>query len=257
MLFMLEGELLVNSQEYPGVTLHAGECLLHAIGTKVELLALTRVRYLVYYFTHLPLICEGHYHRVLEQNTAPLTYSPLHISPQLQRVVEDIVEHLQEEPPLCSAYLQLKRQELVFVLTNYYSLPQISSFFYPISSYTESFHYFIMQNYLKVKSVEEFAHLGGYGVATFRRLFKNMYGSPVYEWILNKKREGILDDLKFTKKRISAISSYYGFDNHSHFAHFCQNSLGDTPRALRKRLVTGEVINWEHSRSETEPTHEP
>ena len=52
-----------------------------------------------------------------------------------------------------------------------------------------------MQNYDKVKNVEEFAHLGGYTTTTFRRLFKNMYGVPVYEWILDKKREGILNDL--------------------------------------------------------------
>ena len=63
-----------------------------------------------------------------------------------------------------------------------------------------------MQNYDKVKNVEEFAHLGGYTTTTFRRLFKNMYGVPVYEWILDKKREGILNDLQYTKQRISVIA---------------------------------------------------
>lgn len=47
-----------------------------------------------------------------------------------------------------------------------------------------------MQNYDKVKNVEEFAHLGGYTTTTFRRLFKNMYGVPVYEWILDKNARG-------------------------------------------------------------------
>ena len=95
-----------------------------------------------------------------------------------------------------------------------------------------------MQNYDKVKNVEEFAHLGGYTTTTFRRLFKNMYNVPVYEWILDKKREGILNDLQFTKQRISVISSRYGFDSLSHFAHF----FGDTPRSLRKRAASGEKI---------------
>ena len=120
---------------------------------------------------------------------------------------------------------------------------QISTFFYPISTYTESFQYFVMQNYDKVKNVEEFAHLGGYTTTTFRRLFKNMYGVPVYEWILDKKREGILNDLQYTKQRISVISARYGFDSLSHFAHFCKDSFGDTPRALRKRSANGEKIS--------------
>ena len=46
-----------------------------------------------------------------------------------------------------------------------------------------------------------------YTTTTFRRMFKNMYGVPVYEWILDKKREGILNDLQYTKQRISVISA--------------------------------------------------
>ena len=77
------------------------------------------------------------------------------------------------------------------------------------------------------EELEEFAHLGGYTTTTFRRMFKNMYGVPVYEWILDKKREGILNDLQYTKQRISVISARYGFDSLSHFAHFCKDSFGD------------------------------
>ena len=40
---MLKGELLVNSDEYPGTTLQAQQFILQAIGSKVELLALTDV----------------------------------------------------------------------------------------------------------------------------------------------------------------------------------------------------------------------
>ena len=146
-----------------------------------------------------------------------------------------------EEHP-CSKYIDLKCKELVFLITNFYPLPQLGSFFYPISTYTESFHYFVMQNYSNVKNVEEFAHLGGYTTTTFRRLFKNLYGVPVYEWILEKKREGILEDLQHTKMRITEICNRYGFDSLSHFAHFCKDSFGDTPRALRKKAAGGEKI---------------
>ena len=69
-----------------------------------------------------------------------------------------------------------------------------------------------------------------------------MYNVPVYEWILDKKREGILNDLQFTKQRISVISARYGFDSLSHFAHFCKDPFGDTPRSLRKRAASGEKI---------------
>ena len=83
-----------------------------------------------------------------------------------------------------------------------------------------------------------------------------MYGVPVYEWILDKKREGILNDLQYTKQRISVISSRYGFDSLSHFAHFCKDSFGDTPRNLRKRLVSGEKITIVYKRQDKDSDDE-
>lgn len=241
MLFMLEGELLINSAEYPGTTLHRGQFILQAIGSKMEILALTNVEYIVYWFNELPLICEDRYREILQEAEAPLTYTPLEMTPRFENLVKELANYIDEVPP-CDKILEVKCQELIYVLTWYYPLPQLRFFFYPISTYTESFHYFVMQNYGKVKNVEEFAHLGGYTTTTFRRLFKNMYGVPVYEWILEKKREGILDDLQHTKERITEISNRYGFDSLSHFAHFCKASFGDTPRALRTRAAKGEKI---------------
>lgn len=252
-IFILKGELLVNSEEYPGTTLQARQCILQAIGSKVELLALTDVEYFTYRFTELPLLCEERYKDILERAYAPLTYTPLPIIPKLERLFGDLTEYFREQPNTCSRYLDVKCQEIIYILTCYYPIQQVSTFFYPISTYTESFHYFVMQNYDKAKNVEEFAHLGGYTTTTFRRLFKNMYGVPVYEWILDKKREGILNDLQHTKQRISTISTRYGFDSLSHFAHFCKDSFGDTPRSLRKRTANGEnitIICKEHNKEQ-------
>ena len=241
MLFMLKGELLINSEEYPGNTLHEKQFILQAIGSKIEILALTDVEYIIFWFNELPLLCEDRYNEIKDQAEAPLTYTPLVMSERIHSLISSMPDFLNEESP-CSKYIELKCKELVFLITNFYPLPQLKTFFYPISTYTESFQYFVIQNYSKVKSVEEFAHLGGYTTTTFRRLFKNMYGIPVYEWILEKKREGILDDLQHTNMRITEICNRYGFDSLSHFAHFCKDSFGDTPRALRKKAANGEKI---------------
>lgn len=251
-IFIQKGEFLVNSEEYPGTTLRSNQFILQAIGSKVEFLALTDVEYFIYWFTELPLICEPTYKEILDHAEEPLTYTPLTAIPKLEYLLNDLVDYFKEQPTPCQKYLDIKSKEMIYILSCYYPLPQISSFFFPISTYTESFHYFIMQNYDKVKNVEEFAHLGGYTTTTFRRLFKNMYGIPVYEWILDKKREGIVNDLKFTNLRISEISSRYGFDSLSHFAHFCKDSFGDTPRALRKRAANGGKIDIIKNNSEKE-----
>ena len=89
-IFILKGELLVNSEEYPGTTLQARQCILQAIGSKVELLALTDVEYFTYRFTELPLLCEERYKDILERAYAPLTYTPLPIIPKLERLFGDL-----------------------------------------------------------------------------------------------------------------------------------------------------------------------
>jgi AraC-like DNA-binding protein len=215
--------------------------VLQAIGSKVELLALTDVEYIVYWFNELPKICERRFSEVMDNQEPPLTYTPLVMCKRIETFINDLRDYLNEGMS-CGPFIDIKRKEFVFLLTSYYPMPQLRTFFYPISSYTESFHYFVMKNYERVKNVEEFAHLGGYSITTFRRLFKNMYGVPVYEWMLDRKREGILNDLQNTHERIGEISRRYGFDSMSHFAHFCKSSFGDTPRALRTRSAKGEPI---------------
>lgn len=242
-IFMLKGELLINSNEYPGAILRDGQFILQAIGSKLELLALTEVEYVIYWFSELPQICDVRFQKILEVAEAPLTYTPLVTIPKLADLLSNICEHLDEEGLPCSKFIEIKCLELVYILTCYYPLPQLSIFFYPISKYRQTFHYFVMQNYDKVKNVEEFASIGGYAITTFRRLFKNMYGEPVYEWILNKKREGIINDLQFTDMKITEISQKYGFDSLSHFAHFCKSSFGDSPRSLRTRAAKGEILS--------------
>ena len=101
MLFMIKGELLINSEEYPGNTLREKQFILQAIGSKIEMLALTDVEYIVFWFNELPLLCEERYKEILEQTETPLTYTPLIMSERLYHLITSMPEFLSEEAP-CS-----------------------------------------------------------------------------------------------------------------------------------------------------------
>ena len=103
-LFILQGELLVNSEEYPGTTLREGQFILQSIGSKLELLALTDVNYVVYWFNEPPLICEQRYHEILQQSEAPLTYTPLVMTQRITNFMKDICDYLDEQMP-CGAFI--------------------------------------------------------------------------------------------------------------------------------------------------------
>lgn len=96
------------------------------------------------------------------------------ITPELQLFLESSKAYLSEEK-ICREMLCFKRKELAFILGNYYSDYELSMLIHPLAQYTNSFHYFVLQNHAKVKTVEELAQLGGYTVATFRRIFNSVF----------------------------------------------------------------------------------
>lgn len=240
MIFLLKGCLLVNSNEYAGVTLNDRQFILQAIGSKFELLAFENCECIVYTFNEPVFVCRERYQEIIEHAQPPLIYAPLNMTSTLIHFLEGI--SLYNEVQLrCGDFIYLKQKELSYILNCYYSETELSTFFHPISSYTNGFQYFVLQNYSKVKTVEELAHLGGYSVTTFRRLFKNMFHEPAYEWMLKKKRKGIIEDFEKGDLSISAISIKYGFDTLSHFSNFCKSCFGNSPRALRIALKNNEA----------------
>ena len=134
---------------------------------------------------------------------------------------------------LCVEFLKAKQTELYFLLNCYYTLKEIANFYAPIYRYSQTFRYFVMQNYLKAKDVESFAQLGGYSTITFRRLFKDTFGEPAYQWMTKKKCLDIQNDLITTNASISEICYKYGFESLSNFSHFCRANFGKSPRAIR------------------------
>lgn len=233
MIFLLKGTLLVNSKEYAGVTIQENHFILQGIGSKLELLAMTDAEYLIYRFNKPVIVCEDKYKRSIENNNIPLIYSPLPIVSSLQNFLAGMKQFI-DDKLLCKELIDMKQKELNIIISTYYSDIDLATLYQPISFYTSNFHYFVMQNYLKTKTVEELAHLGGYSITTFRRIFRNMFNEPAYEWMLKRRKEAIMDDLTGTKLSISEICDKYHFDSFSHFSNFCRTNFGGSPRAIRK-----------------------
>lgn len=79
--FPAEGEVLVNSKEYAGTVLHAGEFILQAIGSKYEILAMTDVECVCYRFSKPEFFCEDRYNHIMKEVTPPLIFYPWPLLP--------------------------------------------------------------------------------------------------------------------------------------------------------------------------------
>ncbi len=178
---------------------------------------MTECECIYYRFIQPELFCDFRFNHIMKEVSPPLIYTPLKNNSRTA-IFPQWVYHLSERDKVCRDLLSLKRKELAFVLGYYYSDYDLSrNLVHPLSKYVNSFQYFIIQNYKKVKTVEELAQLGGYTLSTFRRIFNNVFHEPVYEWMLARRKEGILDDLNNSKCSISEICYKYGFESLPHF----------------------------------------
>ena len=231
--FLLKGSVLVNSEEHPNTIFSEGQFILQPIGSKVEFKVLEACECILYLFERPINVCSDRFNKGASiAETARTESVVLDMCPPLRFFVEGMRMYLNDEL-LCAGFLQSKRTELVYLLNCYYTLKDLAAFYPPIYRYSKSFRYFVMQNYMKAKDVEAFAQMGGYSTPTFRRLFKETFGEPAYQWMLKKKREDIQNDLTTTEMSISEISYKYGFESLSNFSHFCRTNFGQSPRAIR------------------------
>ena len=205
MIFLLKGEVLVNSQEYAGTVLHAGEFILRAIGSKYEILVLADAECVCYHFNQPESFCEKRYKYIMTEVTPPLIFFSFKDKSGTAFLSGSLKSLSGIRKKICRELLSFKRKELAFILGQFYSDYDLSMLVHPLSKYTSSFQYFVLKNHAKVKTVEELAQLGGYTITTFRRIFNSVFHKPVYEWMMEKRKESIVYELRYTDATISEI----------------------------------------------------
>ena len=131
------------------------------------------------------------------------------------------------------AYFKVKKQELFLLLLHYYSKEQLSQFFYPLFCFNHKFEQMVLDNFENVTDVKHFAALMHMPVTTFQRKFRRHFKTSVKQWLLDRKAEQMLADIKGTNRSITDLSQRYGFSSVSYFSNFCKHYFGKTPTELR------------------------
>ena len=98
------------------------------------------------------------------------------------------------------------------------------------------FRNLVLTHYRKANNTEELAELCGYGIHTFRRVFKKEFDIPVYQWLIKKRAENIRYRLSQSFVPLTDIIDEFNFSSAQHFNSFCKQYLGDTPGNLRKAM---------------------
>lgn len=237
LIFIFSGKIVVAYNEHPVATITDQQICLIPKGCSYTL-EFTEDTTALYYFFDGPkdrddrdrlekiYLANDHF----EYHFAPVTCKPT-----LYGMVSQLVIYLNDginHPSLN----EIKEKELFLILFSYYSNSELLTLFYPLLGSNISFKSFVMQNYNRVSSVQEFADLANCSLSTFKRRFHENFGVSVYQWMLDQKSKHILHALTLENISFADIIFEYGFSSASHFCSFCKHKFGASPKALREQL---------------------
>lgn len=134
----------------------------------------------------------------------------------------------------CVHYHKFKREELFIYLRAGYTKEELALFFYPILGKNMDFKDFVLSNYKNVCDVQDFAGKANLSLRTFNRRFKETFNVTAQQWLLDRRSERVLQDIKKSDMTFNEIAEKYNFSSPSYFAAFCKKQYGKTANDLRK-----------------------
>ncbi len=135
----------------------------------------------------------------------------------------------------CKHWFELKQQELFLILKACYTSEELSLFLQAFRSQdNEDLRERILKNYLEAKNVQGLAKMCGYSVGMFRRMFREIFDEPVYQWMLKQKAEELKVRLSEKDVNLKVIIDEFGFSSAAHFTKFCKQWLGKSPSQFMK-----------------------
>ena len=160
----------------------------------------------------------------------------LSICPPLRHVLDSICFYLKQKVQ-CSHMHELKQKEIFMVFGTFYNRTDMAHFLMPITGRDPNFKSFVLENYLQIRNIKQFAQLYHCSERSFNRKFKSCFHDTPYNWILNQKTRHIKGQLANRNIPISEIARTFHFASPSHFTTYCKKRLGITPSEFREKIA--------------------
>lgn len=241
LLFVLEGECVINCNQFRNRLFRAGTIVLLPKKSMVTIKARAGTRLLALSFD-VPLnMCDKFILQSLASICEDIDYNfqPLDIRHPLPPFLE-IVTYCLRNKMDCGHFHTLLEQELFFLLRGFYKKEELALLFYPIISVKLSFKDFVIDNYLKVSNVNELISLSNMGRSKFYGKFKEAFGMSAKQWLLKQQDIHIINKIVSSEATVGELMEEFKFESQAHFTHYCKQRFKCTPREL---LIKYQAVN--------------
>lgn len=234
-LCLLSGVLRIECRKYGNFRLSAGECFLFVRDQLSSVQAREGAEYIRIDFHHCVMInssdiaCRG----ISRLDYVPEEASVLALHPLIERMLRAIfaVPRLSVNP----VYQDGKLAELLLMIAHLYSEREQAIFFRPIIHPFDDFRAFVLANFRRAKTIDEFAKLVGMSRTVFIKRFRAAFNENFGTWRVKQNREMITQAIRAGAHTPGALKRACGFDSDRTLLRFCKAVFDKTPT---------DVIAW-------------
>lgn len=229
-LIVLRGKLLVKTSGKEAYFVEAGEMVLMSSlldyiyegGEETELLTFVS--------NHLQE-CSTRLIREIAKSGEEIDYrfNTLPVRHPVDLFLKLLLQYLKDG--ICCGHLQeLKQEELFKLLGIYYTREKLALFLYPFTlKKDEDFRKVVVSHVLLAKNVQELVEMSGYTMTVFKKIFKETFNEPIYQWMLKQKADKLRMRLTENDVNLKEVIDEFGFSSPAHFTKFCKKWLGKVP----------------------------
>jgi AraC-like DNA-binding protein len=232
--FLLEGNIRFTINDTDVYTVDAGEMILlpEAIPCKIEALKRSSIMKCALSVESLLVKTKLMEELGFENTSHEKTIKKLPVSEIIGQFLL-LLRKCMEQGLVSYYFFDLKRSELNLLLFACYEKKALAEFFQPVLSKDIQFKHFVLNNYLKVKSVQELAMLANYSASGFIKKFQKAFDESPYQWMQKQKAAKIQIDINRGVKSLQEIANEYKFSSYQHFSIFCKAMFGFPPTDIR------------------------
>ena len=171
---------------------------------------------------------------------APESFFKLPIRRMVVRYLS-LLEQYIKEGFFSSDFFELKRQELFFLFTFYYSKGELARFLQSVFYSDIQFKNLVVSNCIHAKNVRELAKFANYSTSGFIKKFRKCFNESPYRWMQKQKAKQISIEIYKGNKSLQEIANEYNFSSYQHFSFFCKTQLGAPPTVIlgRNKMKNG------------------
>ena len=237
-LFLLKGEILTSCSEFHDQHIVEGHMVLFPQNDPNQSKSMTETEFILLFFDnqvnlHSKMSIEL---SAIHLESEKSCFYSLSICPPLRHVLDSICFYLKQKVQ-CSHMHELKQKEIFMVFGTFYNRTDMAHFLMPITGRDPNFKSFVLENYLQIRNIKQFAQLYHCSERSFNRKFKSCFHDTPYNWILNQKTRHIKGQLANRNIPISEIARTFHFASPSHFTTYFKKRLGITPSEFREKIA--------------------